>query len=107
MFGITSLDNLKLALKFMPLDKEIKESLLENSKIIIEFRNFLADKYKISNKKAEDKIKESTIDKFNLNDIDKAVDVAYEYCQSEGFNKSEEVKIAIQNLLKLKGKFIK
>lgn len=38
-----SLDQLKLALKFLPLADDVKNSLIKNTEILIEYRTFLSN----------------------------------------------------------------
>lgn len=99
-----SLDQLKLALNFLPLDPEVKKSLIINSEILIEFRGFLSQKYNISESEAETKIKDYMSQNFNSSNLNEVIDVAHNYALNEGFSKSEEFKLAISELVQLKDK---
>lgn len=99
-----SLDQLKIALKFLPLDSDVKESLIKNSELIIEYRSFLAQKHNISEGEAESKIKEYMTQNFNSNNLNEIVEIAHKYALDEGFPKAEDFKMAISELIQLKDK---
>ena len=94
-----------MALKFLPIDKESKDSLLKSSEVLFEFRTFLSKKYKISEADADVKIRESLQALFGDNkNIDNAIENALKYVESEGFDKTEELKKSVLNILDLKSK---
>lgn len=99
-----SLDQLKIALKFLPLDSGVKESLIKNSELIIEYRSFLAQKHNISEGEAESKIKEYMTKNFNSNNLNEIVEIAHKYALDEGFSKADDFKMAISELIQLKDK---
>lgn len=99
-----SLDQLKISLKFLPLDSDVKESLIKNSELIIEYRGFLAQKHNISEGEAESKIKEYMTQNFNSNNLNEIVQIAHKYALDEGFSKAEDFKLAISELVQLKDK---
>lgn len=94
-----SLDAVKTTLKFMPLDSELKDSLLKNVEILIEFRSHLTQKYSIKESKAETMIKDHLQSKFN-GSADVIAQLASEYAKSQGFEKSDELESAITELVK-------
>lgn len=98
-----NVDNLKQALDLIPLSPEIKESMLKNTEILVEFRQFLATKYNISEADAEKKITEdlSKLYKLELNPkIEEVTEIVKSYANDQGFEKSEELKESILNLQK-------
>jgi len=99
-----SLDQLKIALKFLPLDVEIKQSLIKNSELLIEYRSFLSQKHNISEAEAESKIKEYMNQNFNSNNLNEIVEVAHKYALDEGFSKAEDFRVAITELIQLNDK---
>jgi len=99
-----SIDQLKLALSFLPLEPEVKKSLITNCEILIEFRGFLSQKYNISESEAETKIKEYMSQNFTSTNLNEVIDIAHKYALNEGFSKSEEFKLAISELVQLKDK---
>ena len=73
------LDQLKLALKFLPLADDVKNSLIKNTEILIEYRTFLSKKYNITESDSESKIREYMTQNFNSGNLDEVVEVAYKY----------------------------
>jgi len=100
-----TISSLKIALKLLPLKKEVKNSIIKNSESIIEFGKFISDKYSITFKDAEAKIQSDLSLEINSmlnsmgNDIVlNAANKSYEYALKEGYPKAEELKTAIINL---------
>ena len=94
-----SLDKLKMLLKLLPIPQESKDKITSSSLAIESFRNFLATKYSLSEKDADNKIKsyiESNIKKGAS--IDDVAQVSYDYSINEGYDKSDELKSAIIDL---------
>ena len=96
-----SLDALKAAIQFMPLDLELKQSLIKNSEILIEFRSYLSQKYNVSSSKAETMIKEHMQSNFDNKSIDEVSKIAHQYAEKEGFQKSSELESAVTELINL------
>lgn len=99
-----SINELKIAINYMPIDSEIKESLLKNSEILIDFRDHLCKKYNISEIESEAKIKEYMSSNFKSGKIDDIPNIAYEYAINEGFDNSLEFKSSISELINLNNK---
>lgn len=98
-----NVDNLKQALDMIPLPEEIKQTILKNSEILVEFRQYIATKNSISESEAEKKITDdlSKLYKLELNPkIEEVCEIVKGYADEQKFTKSEELKNSLFNLQK-------
>lgn len=93
-----SLDAVKLAISSMSIETELKKNLVKNAQTLIEFRTFLTNKYSISDSKAESMIKEHLGSKFT-GSLDEVAILAGEYAKTQGFESSDNLQLAVQELL--------
>ena len=93
-----SLDVVKASLQFMPIETELKNALVKNTEMLIEFRTYLKQKYYISDSKAESMIKDHVGGKFTGN-TDEISTIAGDYAKSQGFEKSDGLKLAVHELI--------
>jgi hypothetical protein len=98
-----SISSIKTALKLLPLSKELKSKIEENSEIILDFQNFLSNKHSMSLKEVDIYIQTSISSK--ISEFDSILDLAsraseatYDFAVSEGYNRATELKMAIVEL---------
>jgi hypothetical protein len=95
---ITTIENLKSTLNLLPISEDTKSKLIKSSETILEFRNFISEKYTITGKDADEKIQKqisiltSSVSDVDLNEVSTQ---ALNYAKSEGWNNYEELKQAI------------
>ena len=98
---IVTIENLKNTLSLLPVSEDTKSKLIKSSETILEFRNFISEKYTITAKDADERIqKEISHLTTSLSEVD-IVDIstqALNYAKSEGWHKSEEMKQAIVDM---------
>jgi predicted nucleic-acid-binding protein len=99
MFNIK---DLKSALSVLPLSEEIKQNILVNSEVMIEFRKFMAEKYQISEEEADAKINSELTEIHKSNPYSDMVPMALlaieKYASEQGFEKSSELKDSVKIL---------
>ncbi len=98
---IVSLDMIKKAVESLPLSEEVKKTITESTEILIEFRDHLSVRHSLSAKEAEDMLREQVqlgYNKLDEKELEKAVDVIYEYAKSEEFTKCDELRKAVHDL---------
>jgi hypothetical protein len=96
-----NIEDLQKALDLIPLSAEVKSAIMDNSQILVEFRHFMAEKYSISEKDAEEKIKQEISGLYDLQNepsIEEISILVESYSKDEGFQKHEELKTSIVNL---------
>ena len=98
-----SISSIKTALKLLPLSKELKSKIEENSEIILDFRNFLSEKHSLNLKEVDNYIQLSIMNKISefdsiLDLTSRASEVTYDFAVSEGYNRATELKMAIVEL---------
>jgi hypothetical protein len=98
-----SISSIKTALKLLPLSKELKSKIEENSEIILDFQKFLSNKHSMSLKEVDGYIQTSISSKISEFDsiLDltyRASEVTYDFAVSEGYNRATELKMAIVEL---------
>lgn len=91
-----NIDAVKTLSKVLPFTEEKKQKFIEASESIIDFRNFISEKYIISAKDAESKINQD-VKKYNSNILDsnQAAEASFNYATEEGYTKPEELKNSI------------
>lgn len=98
---LLTFENIKSTVNLLPVSNEIKQSILENSEVILNFRNFMSQKYLITAKDADEKIQRDIALKTSLvKDLDasKMADITSEYAKEEGYENPESLGAAICNL---------
>jgi predicted nucleic-acid-binding protein len=99
MFNIK---DLKSALSVLPLSDEVKQNILVNSEVMIEFRKFMAEKYQISEEEADSKINSELTEIHKSNSYSDMVPMALlaieKYASEQGFEKSSELKDSVKIL---------
>ena len=99
MFNIK---DLKSALSALPLSDEVKQNILVNSEVMIEFRKFMAEKYQISEEEADSKINSELTEIHKSNSYSDIVPMALlaieKYASEQGFEKSSELKDSVKIL---------
>jgi predicted nucleic-acid-binding protein len=99
MFNIK---DLKSALSSLPLSDEVKQNILVNSEVMIEFRKFMAEKYQISEEEADSKINSELTEIHKSNSYSDMVPMALlaieKYASEQGFEKSSELKDSVKIL---------
>jgi len=99
MFNIK---DLKSALSVLPLSDEVKQKILVNSEVMIEFRKFIADKYQLSEEEADSKINSELTDIHKSNSytdlIPMALNAVEKYASDHGFEKASELKESVKIL---------
>jgi predicted nucleic-acid-binding protein len=99
MFNIK---DLKSALSSLPLSDEVKQNILVNSEVMIEFRKFMAEKYQISEEEADSKINSELTEIHKSNSYSDIVPMALlaieKYASEQGFEKSSELKDSVKIL---------
>jgi hypothetical protein len=93
---IFNIDAIKTLSQVLPFTEEKKQKFIDSSSIIVEFRNFISEKYILTAKDAESKISED-VKKINPNitDVKDASNASFQYASDEGFTRAEDLKSAI------------
>ena len=113
--SMIDISNIKETLDKIPnimVSKEKKDLVVEKSAILVEFNQFIADKYQISSLEAMDKIRKPLMDKITelvkekkKITFEQAIDLFKNYAISEEFTKSDEFATNIKDLFELLGEF--
>lgn len=113
---MNSIDDIKRLMNLLPFDKETKDKIVNSSEEINNFNIYIASKYKISQKDAENLVKEKLTaiyqsqDNSNLSK-DESFEVSSEntksFAEEEGYERSLELKMAILDLSSALKVFVK
>jgi hypothetical protein len=94
-----SIEDIKTAVKLLPFPEETKDSIIKNSEIISEFRDFIAKKYTLTQKSADEKIQaEISLRTSNITELELVAQKAEEYAISENYENSSDIGSAIISL---------
>lgn len=98
------IDNIKVALDVMNVSDENKLIILQDCETLHDFRKFLSLKYSIPLSDVESKIQNyihSRINMSDINGVDAAIEVSYQYAIYEGFPYPDKLKESITRLNKM------
>ncbi len=98
------IENIKAALDVMKVSDENKAIILNDCDTLHNFRKFLSLKYSIPLSDVESKIQSYVHSRINMSDIngvDAAIEVSYQYAIYEGFPYPDKLKEAITRLNKM------